>query len=410
MLSCEKKDIHRNAVSGNTSPLRLAIVCDLLEENWRSMDLVAEMLLQGLRKNHSSKVDATELRPRFVRRLTRLSLIRSTWPATITDRLWNRTVEYPRWLRLQARSYDLFHIVDHSYAHLANELPEGRVIIACHDLDAFASLWQHGLGPGLKLQQRIAASLFRGLLKAAMVTCDSNATRDQLLARFPVLASRVVVLHNGVHPACSPAADVVADAHVARMLGPAYAIEILHVGSTIPRKRIDVLLQVFAKLKERFANARLLRVGGPFTPAQQKLVDHLRLRDSIAVLPFLDPTRLASVYRRATVLLQPSDGEGFGLPVVEAMACGTPVVASDLSVLREVGGAAATYVPPGNVSAWSEAIIKLISDRNVNPEQWARRKDACISQAAKFSWSEYAKRSAELYSALWRSTASVTAD
>jgi glycosyltransferase involved in cell wall biosynthesis len=374
------------------------------------MDLVAEMLLQGLREAHSSEVEATELRPPFVRRLTRLPRIQSRWPVTITDRLWNRLVDYPQWLRTRASGYDLFHIVDHSYAHLANQLPEGRVIIACHDLDAFASLWQAGSGPRLKLQRRISTSLLRGLLKAAVVTCDSKATQDQLLARFPVLVDRVVVLHNGVHPACSPAADAVADAHVTQMLGPFRGIEILHVGSTIPRKRIDVLLQVFAKLKKRFVNARLLRVGGAFTRTQEKLVDELCLRDSIAVLPLLEPSQLASVYRRATVLLQPSDSEGFGLPVVEAMACGTPVIASDLPVLHEVGGTAATYPPAGDVPVWSEAIVALISDRSVNPEQWVLRKSACISQAGKFSWSEYAKKSAELYSALWKPAASAAGD
>jgi glycosyltransferase involved in cell wall biosynthesis len=189
------------------------------------------------------------------------------------------------------------------------------------------------------------------------------------------------------------------------MLGPIRDIEILHVGSTIPRKRIDLLLQAFANLKKRFGNARLLRVGGPFTGAQSKLVHQLKLDDSIAVLPFLEPPHLASVYRRATVLLQPSDSEGFGLPVVEAMACGTPVVVSDLSVLREVGGSAATYLSAGDASAWSEGISRLISDRNVNPEQWAHRRNVCISQANKFSWNEYVRRSAELYSALWRPTA-----
>jgi glycosyltransferase involved in cell wall biosynthesis len=388
----------------------VAVISDLQEEDWRSMDLVAEMLLQGLRQDHSSEVEATELRAPFVRRLTRFPLIRSRWPATITDRLWNRLVDYPQWLRTQASGYDLFHIVDHSYAHLANQLPEGRVIIACHDLDAFASLWKPSSGPLAKLRQRIAANLVRGLLKAAAVTCDSKATQDQLLARFPVLADRVVVLHNGVHPACSPAVDAVADAHVTQMLGPVRGIEILHVGSTIPRKRIDVLLQVFANLKKRFANARLLRVGGTFSPTQEKLVDDLRLRDSIAVLPFLEPSQLASVYRRATVLLQPSDSEGFGLPVVEAMACGTPVIASDLPVLHEVGGTAATYSPAGGGPVWSEAIVALISDRSAKPEQWVLRKSACISQAAKFSWSEYGRKSAELYSALWKPAASATAD
>ena len=159
-----------------------------------------------------------------------------------------------------------------------------------------------------------------------------------------VAAGRTSVVLNGPHPSCTPAAEPAADVEAARLLGPAgRTTELLHVGSTIARKRIDVLLRVIAAVRRERKDVRLMRVGGPFTAEQRALVARARPRRVIVVLPFLDRSTLAAVYRRSALVLLPSEREGFGLPVLEALACGTPVVASDIEALREVGGDAATY-------------------------------------------------------------------
>ena len=178
-----------------------------------------------------------------------------------------------------------------------------------------------------------------GFRTAALVACDSAATRDELVAWDLIARDKLRVVPLGVHPTCTPEPNPAADAEARRLLdgGPADALNLLHVGSTIERKRIDVLLEVFAGVRKEFPRARLVRVGGPFTPAQMKLVKHFKLENAIVVLPHLSREVLAAVYRQSALVLQPSEREGFGLPVIEAMACGTPVVASDLPVLRVVG-------------------------------------------------------------------------
>ena len=241
-----------------------------------------------------------------------------------------------------------------------------------------------------------------GFRRAARVTCDSVATRAQLLTHDLVPAERAVVVPNGVHPSCSPDPHPMADAQVAKMLGAGanHHIDLLHVGSTIPRKRIDVLLRVFSGVREVIPSARLLHVGGAFTPEQSKLLTELRLHESVLVLPKVGRDILAALYRRAELLLLPSEREGFGLPVVEAMACGTPVVASDLDVLREVGGSAATYCPVGEVAAWSKNVTEMLRLRCTDKGQWDKLRTAGITQAAKFTWSEYASRMVNLYKSL----------
>src|SRR5262252_4554879 len=117
------------------SPYRLAVICDFLEERWPSMDLVADMLFQRLVVDHPAEIAATQLRPPMRRFFSRLGT-RAGWNA---DRLLNRFYFYPGWLRKQRAEFDLFHIIDHTYAHLALELPPERTLITCHDVDAFRS-------------------------------------------------------------------------------------------------------------------------------------------------------------------------------------------------------------------------------------------------------------------------------
>ena len=103
------------------------------------------------------------------------------------------------------------------------------------------------------------------------------------------------------------------------------------------------------------------------------------------------------MYRRAALVLQPSEREGFGLPLLEAMACGTPVVASDLPVLREVGGAAVEYCPVGDTAAWVRAVSALLDERRRDPARWCARQAAGRVRARCFSWSQFAARLADIY-------------
>ena len=212
---------------------------------------------------------------------------------------------------------------------------------------------------------------------ARKILCGSAATRDALVSAAAIPAERIVVVPYGVHPAYSPRPDPAADREAASLLGPpdGHRLELLHVGSTIARKRIDVLLRVVAALRGRDPRVRLIQVGGPFTTSQRRLAGRLGLDDHVTVLPFVDRRVLAAVYRRAALLLQTSDREGFGLPVAEAMTCGTPVVASDLPALREAGGPASTYCPVGDVDRWTAAAAALLDERANDPEPWRLRQD-----------------------------------
>jgi glycosyltransferase involved in cell wall biosynthesis len=242
--------------------------------------------------------------------------------------------------------------------------------------------------------------ILSGLRLASHIACDSDATRAALvsLAGFP--EDRLSVILNGADTGGAPDADAMADVEAARMLGPRRGVELLHVGSTIPRKRIDVLLDVFAGLRQARPDLRLTRVGGPFTAEQRVRARGLGILDAIQVLPFIDRATLAAVYRRSALALLTSDREGFGLPLVEALACGTPMVASDIPVLREIGSDAVAYCPVAAPAAWVETVLRLLREREDAPGAWQARRTAGLVRAAEFSWSRYTEEVAARYFAI----------
>jgi glycosyltransferase involved in cell wall biosynthesis len=389
--------VSREMSLSRTKPARVAILCDIVEENWPSMDLIGEMLCKYLQRDHADSFAATHLSPSLRRRFTR---VRPESPYFFNaDRFVNRFWDYQRWMQPRKQEFDLFHVIDHSYGQLLHTLPPERTIISCHDLDTFRCLLEPQNEPRSRMFKRMMQHVLNGFRKAAHVTCDTAAIRAELLAHDLIEPARVKVIPLGVHPSCQPEPDPVADAEARRLLAGASgnAINLLHVGSTIRRKRIDVLLEVFAGVRKRFPSARLVRVGGPFTPAQKEMVNSLELENSIVVLPHLSREVLAAIYRQAALVLLPSDAEGFGLPVIEAMACGTPVVASDLPVLREVGGDAAVYARVADAPAWIESVSGLLRERGRQPEKWNARRPAAITRAAKFSWAEYTHNMVKLY-------------
>ena len=369
--------------------LRVAVIADYTEEYWPSMDLVADMLMSHLLTEHAATVDAMLVRPVMRARLGRR-----------VDRLLARFHDYPRVLAELGDSFDVFHVVDHSYAHLLHGLPAGRTLATCHDLDAFRSILQPREERRSLPFRWMTGRILSGLRLAAHVACDSEATRRALveLAGFPEY--RLSVIPNGTDTGGQPDADAAADVEAARMLGPRHFVELLHVGSTIPRKRIDVLLDVFAGVRRARPEVRLTRVGGPFTAEQRVRARDLGVLDAIHVLPFVDRATLAAVYRRSALALLTSDREGFGLPIVEALAHGTPMVASDIPVLREIGSGAVTYCPVGEPGEWVQTILRLLRERETDATSWLIRRTAGLARAADFSWSRYTEAVVARYHAI----------
>lgn len=383
------------------TPMRVAICPDFREEHWPSMDRVADELLHALAMPEHHGIQAESVLPLY---RVRAGRVLSGRVAQHIDRGLNRLFDYPGHVAATRRSFDVFHVIDHSYAQLVHRLPGRRTVVTCHDLDTFRSVLEPDREPRAPLFRAMTRHILRGLTSAAVITCDTDAVRRQLIDANLVDPARVVVVPIGVNAQFASRADAAADAratallpHVPATAGSPGSLDLLHVGSVVERKRIDLLLSVVAAVRHAYPTVRLLRVGGALTDAQQQQATALGIGDAIVTIPAVDDATLAALYRRAVLVLLPSDREGFGLPVIEALACGTPVVASDLPVLREVGGRAVEFAPAGAVDDWTAGVLSLLAERTQHPDRWAARAARGSAWAARFSWRGFASEMAAIY-------------
>jgi glycosyltransferase involved in cell wall biosynthesis len=363
-------------------PLRIAVLADFAEEGWPSMDLCAEMLLAHL---PDKSVSGSLLRPPFRRLATRLPLPRRT--ALNADRLLNRFRHFSRFAQKHAGEFDLFHVVDHTYAQLVHALPPGRAGVYCHDLDAFRCLIEPKRDPRPRWFRTLARRILTGLQQATVVFHSTHVVRAEIERHGLVDPARLVHAPYGVCPEFTP------DGPPAKEAGPF----LLHIGTNSPRKRIDLLLRTLAGVRREFPAIRLVKVGERFRPEQQSLIAELDLESAVIRRENLSRDEIAELCRSAAAVLLPSEAEGFGLPLIEALACGAPVLASDLPVLREVGGDAVTYLPPGDVNAWVAGVSGALADPHHLPPR-----STWLARAGQFSWAEHARIIRDAYPRLAR--------
>ncbi len=369
-------------------PNRIAILADYAEENWLSMDLCASQLLDHLPPSLHGELIQPSMKKRVSPILARKGQIH------IVDRLLNRQWDYPRYVRrLVSKPYDFYHIVDHSYANLALMTPSERTGIYCHDLDAFRCLTQPDLESRPWWFRKMSQRILSGMQAASVVFYSTKAVHADML-RFGLLdPAKLVHAPYGVDASFSTVGhDSESPAELKQLSNVPW---LLHVGATIPRKRIDILLRAFAVARDRVPNLHLCKIGGGWTSEQETQIRKDDLQRSIVHLGKVSQSLLVDAYRRTTAVMVTSDTEGFGLPVIEAMACGAPVIASDIAVLRESGGTGAVFVSVGDIEAWSNAVVKVIEGDPTLPSP-----DTRLAWAAKFSWAEHARIIAEAYQML----------
>jgi glycosyltransferase involved in cell wall biosynthesis len=370
-----------------TEPRRLAVIFDAVEERWPSMEYVAEMLLKHLQAEQTDRLASTGIRPRYFGALERLPGLprRLVWNA---DRFVTRFVSYPIQLLRSRGRFDVFHIADHTYAQLVHALPRGKVGVFCHDLDAFEPVLDgERVMPAWRVQ--LARVLLEGLKRAAVVFFSTQQVRERMLAHRIVEMERLVHAPYGLadefwNPADADLPDAVR--------GLPY---LLNVAGNFPRKRLDVLFRVFARLRPEWPELRLVQHGAELDDDLRRVIRELGIGDRLIQTGSLSRAGMAALYRHAKLLLFTSDREGFGLPVLEALAAGTVVVLSDIAAFREISGEAGIFCPVGDVERWTEVVRSLLSNVRPPPSLEVR-----LAQAQKFSWATHARVVADAYSGL----------
>jgi glycosyltransferase involved in cell wall biosynthesis len=229
-----------------------------------------------------------------------------------------------------------------------------------------------------------------------VITISQNTARDLLrLVETPGLAAKTHPIHLAVNPAFRPIPDRAAITNVCRRFGLTPGNFILSVGVLEPRKNLPVLLRAYRRLRDEGFAHSLAIVGkrGWMFSSILAAVEALHLEDHVVFTDHLSDTDLPYVYNGAAVFVYPSIYEGFGLPALEALACGTPVVTSDVSSLPEIVGQAGLLVPPSDAGVLFDALKRILSE----PELAASLAQQGTERAAQFSWQRTACETLAVY-------------
>jgi glycosyltransferase involved in cell wall biosynthesis len=292
-------------------------------------------------------------------------------------------------VRLPRRARRLRLDVLHCPAPLAPLRSTVPTVVTAHDILALDH--PEWFTRALALHSRLV--LAPVLRRAACVLVPSTYTRDRLVARLGVQRERMRLAPLGVDPQFSPG-DPPPGLRDRLGLEGAY---LLTVGTLQPRKNVESALRAFERLVSAGADQRLALVGGRGwrDEALAELIRRSPAADRIVVTGRVSDDELVGLYRAADCFVYPSRYEGFGLPPLEAMACGTAVVSSNRTSLPEVVGDAALLVDPDDVDAIERALSELLSSRELRDKLVERGR----RRAAEFSWWRCARLTAEAYRA-----------
>jgi glycosyltransferase involved in cell wall biosynthesis len=305
-------------------------------------------------------------------------------------RIWHRA-RLPIPIEIAIGRVDLFHEPDFV---LPPTLPGTPTVLTVHDL----SFIRDPESAFPKLRRYLNRVVPRSVARAAHILADSLATKNDLVGLFGTPPEKITVMYGGVDPRFAPAREPerLAALRAKYSLGPEPFI--LGLGTVQPRKNYRRLIQAFSNIKSQISNVRLVIAGGKGWLYDDIFaeVKRLGLEGSVLFPGFVDDDDLPTLYSAAELLAYPSIYEGFGFPVLEAMACGSPVVTSNTSSLPEVGGEAALLVEPTDVEAIAGAILCLLQDADLRRNLIARG----FEQAHKFTWEKAAAQLLDLYASV----------
>jgi len=282
---------------------------------------------------------------------------------------------------------DLFHATEHLLPRLAHV----RSVFTLHDL-AYLRVPQHHL-PRNRIYLR--AMMPRFLRRADRIIAVSEYTRRDAIDAYQIDPGKIAVVPEGVDERFTPGLPRERLADVRRRYGLPERF-VLCVGTIEPRKNLPTLLRAYAAMLRSGASDVGLVIAGGEGWLVRPFFEELRslgLEDRVVLTGHVPDDDLPALLTASTVFAFPSEFEGFGLPPLEAMACGVPVVSSNAASLPEVVGDAGLLLPPHDVGSWTTSLRRLLDDADLR----ARLRKRGLVQAGRFSWANAARQTLEVY-------------
>ena len=304
-------------------------------------------------------------------------------------RIWYR-LRLPVPVQLFTGRIDLFHSPDFVLPPVMGPIP---TLLTVHDLSF--EYYPETFTPSLVTYLRRVVPW--SVRRATRVLADSESTRSDLMSLYQTPGQKITVLYSGVNEQFRPIRSQPTLSTVRAKYGIGDEPYIFTVSTLQPRKNHRMLIEAFSRLVSA-AQINLVIAGGKGWLYDEMAAEIMRLglTERVHFLGFVDDEDLPTLYSAASLFVFPSLYEGFGLPILEAMACGTPVLASDASSLPEVSGDAALQLPPSDVAAWTAAMRNLLEDDGLRKRLVA----AGFERAKRFTWERSARELLGIYELL----------
>jgi glycosyltransferase involved in cell wall biosynthesis len=304
-------------------------------------------------------------------------------------KLWFEQATFPRFCRRERAA--VAH-VPYWGSPLRSGVP---TVVTIHDLiPLMFSLYRGNL-----LVRAYSALVSRSARRAAHIVTDSEASRQDIIDILKVPPDRVGVVYLAADESFRP----VADRSVLEGMRAKYHLPeryLLYLGGFDARKNVSFLLQAYAQLVKEWPQAPRLVIAGrlpeessEFFPAPHVWIDRLDLGDRVLLIGWVDEEDKPALYSAADVFVFPSDYEGFGLPVLEAISCGTPAVVTEAGSLPEIVGEGGLRVQVGNLMGLTQAMARVV--READLRESLRRQ--ALAHAAQFTWDHAAAQMAAIY-------------
>lgn len=299
------------------------------------------------------------------------------------------------WLKLRAQGerFDIIHYL-HPRIWPSYVLSPGNIVVSMHEAGIMLDLHPHGLA------DRVFQFTYRFLhQRLDMVIAVSEFGKEEIAAYCKIPKERIVVIPNALSTTFAPSNRPDIGKYLLERFGIPSPY-LLSVGRLDPHKNILRLIEAYALARREGVAAHLVLVGGRHLPAYsaevEKLIADLNLSEHVHIAPFIPDTDLPDVYQHAEALLYPSLHEGFGMPLLEAMAAGTPIAAARAGSLPEIAAQSARFFDPLDIRSMKEAILEVTADKELRKELVTAGHDRIKG----FSWDRSFARLRSLYDSL----------
>ncbi len=362
--------------------MRIAFLADPLDRQYGGIHVYTKELLKALSKLDKKNeyiVVRSESKNEF-EGMEEIAVPYSSFPGY---RFWRLFFQLPKILK--KKGVDI--VVEPAHFGPFNLPKRIKRITVIHDMTVFLYPELHVFSSAY-LQRKL---LPRILKKSNHIVTNSESTSRDVIKFFPFVKNKITSILLGKDESFKPqkSSEILKTYNIRQPY-------ILFVGTLEPRKNVSTLIKAFDKFKKDTEKAhQLVLIGKKGWKSKEifRVINNSPYNNEIVSVGYAPKNELPVFYSEAEIFVYPSIYEGFGLPVLESMACGTPVITSEVSGMPEVGGSAVQYVNPNNVSDLAQLITKLCSESEIRKKYGQMG----ISQAAKFSWEKTAKEYITLF-------------